>query len=163
MEKVWMQVVRTICLLLNFGLYPGKQIPSLRKDFHTLSCWKKCCLIAYPISFFFYSIIYILWVKQVPFLFSFFISFSTPPPCSLPPLLIPSPLSFLESTSPFFNSLFWRLEIQHWKHIIKYEVVCKQSSDIFGYHHGMGTLGHLSYDFSISIEHTGPSNAPPQY
>lgn len=96
-EKVWMQAVTAICLLFNVGLHPGKQIPSFRRDFHPLSCWKKCYLLAYPISFFFYSIIYILWVKQVPFLFSFFISFSSPPSSyfpSLSPLLIPFPLSF---------------------------------------------------------------------
>lgn len=84
-KKVWMQIVRGTCLLFNIGLRPRKQIPSLRRDFHTLSCWKKMllnCLTHF--IFFSYSVIYILWVNQVPFLFSFFIPFSCPlSPCSL--------------------------------------------------------------------------------
>lgn len=67
----------------------------------------------------------------------------------------------VEGMSLFFSSLFWRLEIWHWKHIIKHKGLYKQSSDIFGYYHGMGILGHLSYDLRISIEHIGPSNCLP--
>lgn len=48
--------VNSIYLFFTFGLHPGKQIHSLRRNFHTvnqLPLLEKCCLIIYPISFFF--------------------------------------------------------------------------------------------------------------
>ena len=108
-EKVWMQAVTAICLLFSVGLHPGKQIPSLRRDFHPLSCWKKCYLLAYPFHFFLLYNLHTL-SKASPLSLQRFISFSSPPSSYFPshsPLLIPFPLSFQWEACLCFSAAYF--------------------------------------------------------
>ena len=112
MEKVWMQVVRAIYLLLDFGLcQENKYI--LSEDISILFLvGKKWCLIAYPILSFLLCnertlseaspfSLQLLHLLLLPLSV-----FSLPPPWFL--------LLFSEKLVSAFNSLLWRLEIWHW-------------------------------------------------